>query len=406
MRFDLHIRKDVRDRINVVAERMRAWEKKPRLNDDARERLLSSIRFFSHTTQAERLVVGGVDGSGDFPTLSYGDSFVYTAVAQAVRYQSDPASGLRELAPAEAPVIELVWLPEDTDVARDSFDAGFSSLAGHSIRETIERSDYRMLKAKRTGHPQAIEQLEKSLLRPRASDAGNIGIQLRSIAELGAALRLLNSDDPPRIVLIDGTLSLPMVTRDEVSLFHEHVKRLCCVRARENQVAFLAVSKSHGLPGMESLEEVAREVRGVDGPGAAEHWYLRIPEHSRDGWTLPLVEERRLPPVGAVTYLLRFHRTTPVLRIDMDIEFWIKEVQGASIDETSANEKALFCQLDYLSHDQRCFGYPYPIKAGHDRASLTALERTALRKQLIDAAVSAGMRRSLFRDASMSTGHA
>jgi hypothetical protein len=406
MRFDLHIRKDVRERIAVVAGKMNAWEEKPRLDGNALKKLLNSIQFFSHTTHIEHFIVGGVDGSGDFPTLSYGDSFVYTAVAQAVRYKSDPVSGLQELGPVDAPVIELVWLPEDTDAAKGSFDASFSSLAGHSIRDVIGSSDYRILKEKHTGRAQSVEQLEKALLRPRASDTGNIGIQLRSTAELGAALRLLESGSPPSIVLIDGTFSLPMVTRDEVSLFHEHVKRLCCVRARENKSVFLAVSKSHGLPGMESFEEVAREARGDDSTTTVEHWYLRIPEKTRDGWTLPLVEERRLPPVGAVTYLLRFHKTTPVLRIDMDLEFWRNEIQGVSKEETITNEKNLFSRLDYMCHDQRCFGYPYPIKAGHDRASMTNLERLALRKQLIDAAVSKGMRRSLFRDASKSTGHA
>ena len=38
-------------------------------------------------------------------------------------------------------------------------------------------------------------------------------------------------------------------------------------------------------------------------------------------------------------------------------------------------------------------------------ASMTKAERVALRKQVIDAAVRAGMRRSLFRDASRATGH-
>jgi hypothetical protein len=45
------------------------------------------------------------------------------------------------------------------------------------------------------------------------------------------------------------------------------------------------------------------------------------------------------------------------------------------------------------------------LKAGHDRASLTQAERASFRRQIIDAAVAAGMKRSVFRDASMSTGH-
>jgi len=67
--------------------------------------------------------------------------------------------------------------------------------------------------------------------------------------------------------------------------------------------------------------------------------------------------------------------------------------------------RQFFGSLDYASHDQRCFGYPYPIKAAHDRGSLTEQERTVLRQQLVESAVHAGMRRALFRDPSQLTGH-
>jgi hypothetical protein len=106
-----------------------------------------------------------------------------------------------------------------------------------------------------------------------------------------------------------------------------------------------------------------------------------------------------------VSYLVRFHKNVPVLRIDMDQAYWATNILGTDDEETQANERRLFEDLDYASHDQRCFGYPYPIKAAHDRASMTKAERVALRKQVIDAAVRAGMRRSLFRDASRATGH-
>lgn len=65
----------------------------------------------------------------------------------------------------------------------------------------------------------------------------------------------------------------------------------------------------------------------------------------------------------------------------------------------------MFEDLDYTGRDQRYYGYPYPIKAGYDRASLTQAERVAPRKMIIDAAVTAGMKRSLFRSASAATGH-
>jgi hypothetical protein len=82
----------------------------------------------------------------------------------------------------------------------------------------------------------------------------------------------------------------------------------------------------------------------------------------------------------------------------MDMGFWCDNVRGATAEETSANEHCIFGSLDYLTHDQRCYGYPYPLRAAHDRALLTAVDREAMRAQIIDAAVRAGMKRSLFRE--------
>jgi hypothetical protein len=90
------------------------------------------------------------------------------------------------------------------------------------------------------------------------------------------------------------------------------------------------------------------------------------------------------------------------MRLDIDARLW--EVRTAGASEVDITRHFLE-MLDYASHDQRCYGYPYPIKAAHDRASLTEQERAVLRKQLVDAAVEAGMRRSSFRDPAQLTGH-
>jgi hypothetical protein len=90
------------------------------------------------------------------------------------------------------------------------------------------------------------------------------------------------------------------------------------------------------------------------------------------------------------------------MRLDLDASFWEQQASGAT-DMTAA--RCLFGVLDYSSHDQRCYGYPYPIKAAHDRGSITEQERIVLRQQLIEAAVHAGMRRSSFRNPAQLTGH-
>jgi hypothetical protein len=405
MRFDLHLRREVSQQLDGLTAQMAKWEAQPSVDDDERERIRQAITFFEHTTTREDLVLAGVDGSGDYPALNYADSFVYLSTAQATTYVSDPTCGLRESEPQSPPLVDFVWLPESEDLRRTNQDAAFARLTGRTLESVVEQSDYRELKKHITGQDRSIAEVVEALIRPHASDSSNLAIQLRSTAELAAALKQLESLPKSAYLLVDGTFSLPFVGRVNESLFYEHIKRLCCVVARKRGVRFLAISKSHGLPGIEILESLAQEPRGSEGREMAEHWYLRIPTHAHDGWHMTLTGDRRIPPVGAVSYLVRFHKNVPVLRIDMDQAFWAAHIVGADDDETQANECMLFEDLDYASHDQRCFGYPYPIKAAHDRASMTKAERVALRKQVIDAAAKAGMRRSLFRDASRATGH-
>ncbi len=403
MRYDLHVRRDVQEQIQSLATRMSQWETQPAISDDERAAICSKIQLFSHNTKPENYSVAGVDGSGDFPSVSYSDSFVYVTVAHATVYETAAGPTLKERSPAFPPVIDFAWIPEDETQRREAWDRAFASLAGRSVEDVLRSSDYLKLNTALTGKQTSIDSVVEELLRPHAADTGNIAIQLRTLGELGAALRLLESSTKTNYVLIDTTLSLPMVAKRNVSLFYEHLKRLCCVVARDKGVGFLAISKSHGLPSMELIESLAKEKSGTE--STTEHWYIRLPVPNIDSWTLNLLHDRPVPPVGAVSYLVRFHKNVPVLRVDMDVEFWLHEIRGETDDETHRNERKVFEDLDFACHDQRAFGYPYPLKAGHDRASLTNSERVALKKQIIDAAVAAGMRRSVFRDASIATGH-
>jgi hypothetical protein len=402
MRFDLHLRQDLKSKVEDLARRMSEWEERPPLGEEDRRRLRDVVVPFDHATVGEDFIVGGVDGSGDFPSVSYADSFVHVAVAQGVLYSTDARTGLRETE-SLAPLVEMAWLPEEEERRQAGLDAAFAALAGRPLEEVVERSDYRVLKTRHARAAQPVAELVQRLIRPHAADMANLGIQLRSTAELGAALRLV--ERCPRYVLTDGTLSLPLVTRSGESLFFEHLKRLCCVEALEKGVGFLALSKSHGVRSVELVEELAAEKLGLAAEKQPEHWYLRIPVRAVDEWETPLVEGRTLPPVGAMTYLVRLHRSTPVMRLDVDLGWWRSRIRCGDEAQTRANEQRLFQDLDRVSHDQRCFGYPYPIKAGHDRASLSEQERLVLRRQIVDAAVRAGLKPALFRSASKATRH-
>lgn len=402
MRFDMHLRRKVLQQMEQVVDKMKAWEEQPRLAEDQLAEIRKRLVIFEHTTALENLSVGGVDGSGDFPSLSYGDSFVYFACAQGTIYVANPITGLKEVSPAPEPVTHFAWIPENPKELREAFDDAFASLAGMPVESVIAQSDFRSLSK---GKEVSVESYVDGLLRPHAADSGNIAIQLRSTAELGAALRLIRSEAKPGYVMVDGTFSLPFIGKGDTSLFHEHLKRLCCVKARDREICFCALSKSHGLPSESLLEELARQKADLGEKKTAEHWFLRLPVPGEDAWEFALSEGRLVPPPGAVSYLVRFHKTSPVMRLDLDRKYWTQEIKGKTAEETLIQEQKIFGDLDYASHDQRCYGYPYPIKAGHDRASLTRPERLALRKQIIDMAVRAGMNRALFKDTSLATGH-
>lgn len=398
MRFSLHLRQAVKDRVVATAQSMAGWDAHPRIDASEQRTIAEHLLAYPHTTNLDGPVISAVDGSGDFPMLGYADSFVYLSTAQAVRYQAI-GNKLQELGPEPDPIVDICWLPEHEAERVAQFDQALSRLAGTQVEEVISESDYRQLKAQYTGRETSVAAIRSELIRPHASDSGNLAIQLRSCAELGAARRILLNATGGEIVLLDGTLALPFVQRPKGSLFHEHLKRACCRIARDRGITVVWVSKSHGLPGIELVERIAKE------KGLADHWALRLPLPG-EPWQLSVLDGRNIPPQGAVSYLWRTHRGMPVFRVDLDSAWWHQRIQCDDGDTVKAREAAFFATLDFAGHDIRTQAYPYPLKAAHDRASLTPPERLALRKQVIEAAVAAGMKASAFLDPREMTGHA
>jgi hypothetical protein len=396
MRFDLHVRRTLGDRLAEVSSRMAAWDQRQPPCRELHRHLVDAIEGFEHTTSLSDLVIGGVDGTGDYPSVAYGDSFVYASVASATLYRSDAVHGLKELESGLQPLVEFTWLTTSAHQRTEAMLESFERLVGKPVDEVLAASDYASLGRKRHAD---VAALRSGLIIPPAHDAGNVGVQLRTTAELAAALRLIRAAPEGAVVLTDGTMSLPFVERERQSLFFEHLRRYCCVYARTRGVMFAALSKSHGLPSGVRIEEAAREkLHSSD----LRHWFMKLPDPAREGWSPWPPDGPTVPPVGAVSFLVRLDGSTPIMRLDLDARFWSEYTAGK--DEIDVARR-LFGTLDYASHDQRCFGYPYPIKAAHDRGSLTEQERTVLRQQLVDAAVQAGMRRNSFRDASQMTGH-
>lgn len=407
MHFDIHFREDLLHQIRDVVDDIKDWNAEDTfLSKDLKE-LERRIVPFDHCAVPDHpFRMAGSDGSGDFPCVRYGDSFVYLVTAMARLYEAVPDSPrLSELKTSGCDIVDLLWLPEDKKVSDGRFRSFFEHICGETLANVCVESDYYALCKKHGVAPSTSVDLIDSLIFPQAHEDNNVRIQMMGTAEAAVFLRLLRSSilvTQPRssaYVLQDSTLTLPLVSRS-ATLFFEIAKRYACVLSRRLGVAYLAVSKSHNLPHIDSIEELVRKVSP-----SLEHWFLRLPISSIGEKTPQFIGTRAIPPAGAVTYLFRLHRTMPTMRLDMDFEYWRSAIWSENESTLRARETQVFRDLDFASHDQRCYGYPYPIKACHDMASLTEAERVAFRKKVIDEAVTAGLKRKNFLDPSIPAGH-
>src|SRR5262249_42549816 len=140
MKFDLHLRSSVREQIEQITARMKSREEMPRLEKSEVEVIRKRIQSFCHTTQKEKLLVAAVAAGGDFPSVAYGDSYIYLTTAQSVLYKVDAVSKLREIESPEQPTTLFTLIPEDEISRRQAFDEAFSLMAGLPVAEVIEGS--------------------------------------------------------------------------------------------------------------------------------------------------------------------------------------------------------------------------------------------------------------------------
>lgn len=408
MHFDIHFRSDVVDKIKDVVEDIHTWNINDKTSSSEIEELSEFVQGFEHCPIPDHpFLIGGADGSGDFPCVCYGDSVVYLVTAMSRLYAATP-NGLTEKNVSNNDIVDFLWLPEDRAKARSQYLSFFAELVGESIEHICEESDYYQLTKRYIGSVPSPIDLIDTLITPPTHEANNISIQLLNTAEAGALVRLMRfldtsrENDEPIYILEDTTMALPLVT-SKSTLFFEIAKRYACKIGRDAGIMYATISKSHNMPHMDLIEDMVKKKIP-----SGEHWFMRLPvsEKSIGDRKLAFLGTRAIPPVGAVTYLFKFHRTTQPMRLDMDFEFWKNNVWSENKELMSTRERQIFRDLDFASHDQRCYGYPYPIKACHDMVSLTKEERVAMRKQIIDEAVKAGLNRKKFVDPSILTGHA
>ena len=137
MRFDLHGRRTLRDRLADVSSRMAAWDQQQSPSPDLHRHLVEAIQPFEHTTTRADLLIGGVDGTGDYPSVAYGDSFVYASVASATLYQSDSVHGLKEIDRGLQPLVEFTWLTTSAQQRTSAMFESFERLVGRTVDEVL-----------------------------------------------------------------------------------------------------------------------------------------------------------------------------------------------------------------------------------------------------------------------------
>ena len=400
MRFDIHYRNDLTNKISSVVNDMKQWNQETAEDKADFKKITNYAESFSHCVKAsEPFTICGADSSGEFPVTTYNDSYIYLVTALTRLYSAVKEGHLKEEVIEDSNIVDFLWLPEDKQESDKHFETFFENLIQMSLPDLCRESDYLMLRKQITGKNITTQELLSLLLKPNAHDANNVRIHLMTAAELCTIARLMKSNMQPTYLIADTTLTLPLI-KQRGCLFFELVKRYCCQLARTKGSVFMALSKSHNIPHMDRIiEEIAHKT------GSQEHWYLRIPTLEDDNFRPKFLSSRGIPPIGGITYIVRFHKNIPPMRIDFDKYYWKESIWSDDSDLMLKREQRIFGDLDFTTHDQRSYGYPYPVKASHDIVSLTRAEKEALRKQIIDAAERAGLKRQNFTDISLLTGH-
>ena len=354
-----------------------------RPNDKELKALCARIKPYPHTKRlATEFKIAAVDGSGEYPVLQQDDIFLHFAIAAGTSYET-ASNRQHKLSSSVAhnPIFKTyVLLSDDSKRVIASYRDYLDALIGRDLKTLVKDSDY----------CQVFNQFAREKLSPnqvawdrfpfaKASQVATHAYLLRSMAELGMAIRMLESK--PRYLLIDTSLVYFLL--GEQSYLPELLKRYLITQANAQGTGVVALCKSHNIPNGDLIGRSAK-----DDMGFKDHWYLRLPSQALGEPIPAFLEGREIPPKLSVSYLFKFHATSFPLRIDVDATWW-----RATIDGDETREQQFFGDLDFTCHEVRSFGYPYPMHAAHRSASLTKQERKALKDILLQQAQREGLLR-------------
>jgi hypothetical protein len=347
--------------------------------------LLTQVRAFGHTTALEReFLVAGVDGSGESPVFQQDDVFMHFVVAAGTVFQTASARQhkLSTITIDDAIHADFVALRDEAKVVRSAYARYIERIVGITPTAMAERSDYVDVfnRESRRRRIRLEDIVFSRMTLPKASEIASHAYQIRTLAELAMAIRLL--EHRPDYLLIDTSLVYFLL--GETIFLPELLKRYLVCRALEQGTCVVALCKSHNIPNGTLIARRVKEQLGLP-----DHWYVRLPSEALGEARLPWLEEKEVPPRLGVSYLFKFHATDFPMRIDLDAAWWNQRICG---DE--AAELRLFRHLDFTCHDSRSYGYPYPLHASHRRSALTRQERLALRDVVIRLAAEQGILRA------------
>lgn len=349
------------------------------------DEIVKAIRPYDHCKSVpEDFSIGAVDGSGEYPLLQQDDIFLhfYTAARTLYRTESARQNKLAVEDSASELVTGFTLLRDDRKSLEEGYANLLQELMGKTLRELGEESDYCSVYSfgkKKIGPGDLVW---KDVTMSQASQIASHAYLIRSIAELGLAVRLL--DQNLKYLLLDT--SLVYFFLGERIFLSEVVKRYLTSQANSRGVAVLGLCKSHNIPNGDLIGRMAKEKLDLN-----DHWFVRLKSPALGEKRPKFLQEKEVPPRLGVSYLFKFHSTSFPMRLDMDAGWWKEHIGG---DESK--ERRLFEDLDFTCHDVRSYGYPYPIQAAHRRASLTKQERTAVKDVLMQNAKDEGLLRGAF----------
>lgn len=379
---------DFLDRSLVQATRRAVGEFKTavegsRSSDRELRELCDRIRAYPHATDLpDEFLVAAVDGSGEFPVLQQDDIFMHFVVAAGATYRT--ASGrqhkLASVTASNSVAKQFVLLRDENASLVQGYRQFLDEVVGRPLEELVAESDYCEVYNRYADEEITPEQVAwERFPFARASQIATHAYLLRSVAELGMAIRML--EHRPRYLLLDTTLVYFLL--GQTPYLPELLKRYLIARAAAQGTAVVALSKSHNMANGDLIARLARDELGL-----RDHWYLRLPAPALGEPPIRFLEGREIPPKLSVSYLFKFEATSFPLRIDVDAAWWRQAIGG-----DSEREARFFADLDFTCHEVRSYGYPYPMHAAHRSASLTRQERKALRDILVQQAQQEGLMR-------------